>query len=168
MPPTAHYIARATPPTISSLSSSPTCQVVKRANSTSRRRLRELALGRVGRTRRSGSRNTRRRALSGGPDQTPRHRSSRALNVARFPIFTADQTRCRGRGPGRAAVCRADEKQIEYKSRRMRRELATTPAWVLSRGIEMAKTENRNLDTDTDTSAVNPTRRPQPTNLRNW
>jgi len=25
----------------------------------------------------------------------------------------------------------------------MRRELATTPAWVLSRGIEMAKTENR-------------------------
>ena len=70
--------------------------------------------------------------------------SSRALNVARFPIFTADQTRCRGRGPGRAAVCRADEKQIEYKSRRMRRELATTPAWVLSRGIEMAKTENRN------------------------
>ena len=131
MPPTAHYIARATPPTISSLSSSPTCQVVKRANSTSRRRLRELALGRVGRTRRSGSRNTRRRALR-GPDQTPRHRSSRALNVARFPIFTADQTRCRGRGPGRAAVCRADEKQIEYKSRRMRRELATTPAWVLS------------------------------------
>ena len=98
----------------------------------------------MGRTRRSGSRNTRRRALSGGPDQTPRHRSSRALNVARFPIFTADQTRCRGRGPGRAAVCRADEKQIEYKSRRMRRELATTPAWVLSRGIEMAKTENRN------------------------
>ena len=84
MPPTAHYIARATPPTISSLSSSPTCQVVKRANSTSRRRLRELALGRVGRTRRSGSRNTRRRALSGGPDQTPRHRSSRALNVARI------------------------------------------------------------------------------------
>ena len=49
----------------------------------------------------------------------------------------------RGRGPGRAAVCRADEKQIEYKSRRMRRELATTPAWVLSQGIEMAKTENR-------------------------
>ena len=143
MPPTAHYIARATPPTISSLSSSPTCQVVKRANSTSRRRLRELALGRVGRTRRSGSRNTRRRALSGGPDQTPRHRSSRALNVARFPIFTADQTRCRGRGPGRAAVCRADEKQIECKSLRMRREPATTPAWVLSWGIEMAKTENR-------------------------
>ena len=71
--------------------------------------------------------------------------SSRALNVARFPIFTADQTRCRGRGPGRAAVCRADEKQIEYKSRRMRRELATTPAWVLSRGIEMAKTENRDF-----------------------
>ena len=30
MPPTAHYIARATPPTISSLSSSPTDQVVKR------------------------------------------------------------------------------------------------------------------------------------------
>ena len=143
MPPTAHYIARATPPTISFLSSSPTCQVVKRANSTSRRRLRELALGRVGRTRRSGSRNTRRRALR-GPDQTPRNRSSRALTVARFPIFTADQTRCRGRGPGRAAVCRADEKQIEYKSLRMRRELATTPAWVLSRGIEMAKTENRN------------------------
>ena len=25
----------------------------------------------------------------------------------------------------------------------MRRELATAPAWVLSRGIEMAKTENR-------------------------
>ena len=44
---------------------------------------------------------------------------------------------------GSAAVCRADEKQIEYKSRRMRRELATTPAWVLSWGIEMAKTENR-------------------------
>ena len=37
-----------------------------------------------------------------------------------------------GRGPGRAAVCRADEKQVEYKSRRMRRELATTPARVLS------------------------------------
>ena len=146
MPPTAHYIARATPPpTIFSLSSSPTCQVVKRANSTSRRRLRELALGRVGRTRRSGSRNTRRRALR-GPDQTPRHRSSRALNVARFPIFTADQTRCRGRGPGRAAVCRADEKQIECKSLRMRREPATTPAWVLSWGIEMAKTENRKPD----------------------
>ena len=71
-----------------------------------------------------------------------------ALNVARFPIFTADQTRCRGRGPGRAAVCRADEKQIEYKSRRMRRELATTPAWVLSQGIEMAKTENRKPATD--------------------
>ena len=106
-------------------------RLLNEANSTSRRRLRELALGRVGRTRRSGSRNTRRRALR-GPDQTPRHRSSRALNVARFPIFTADQTRCRGRGPGRAAVCRADEKQIEYKSRRMRRELATTPAWVLS------------------------------------
>ena len=99
----------------------------------------------MGRTRRSGSRNTRRRALSGGPDQTPRHRSSRALNVARFPIFTADQTRCRGRGPGRAAVCRADEKQTEYKSPRTRRELATTPAWVLSRGIKMAKTENRNM-----------------------
>ena len=43
------------------------------------------------------------------------------------------------RGPGRAAVCRADEKQIEYKSLRTRRELATTLAWVLSRGIEMAK-----------------------------
>ena len=28
-------------------------------------------------------------------------------------------------------------------SLRMRRELATTPAWVLSRGIEMVKTENR-------------------------
>ena len=55
----------------------------KEANSTSRRRLRELALGRVGRTRRSGSRNTRRRALR-GPDQTPRHRPSRALNVARI------------------------------------------------------------------------------------
>ena len=49
--------------------------------------------------------------------------------------FTADQTRCRGRGPGRAAVCRADEKQVEYKSLRTRRKLATTPAWVLSRGI---------------------------------
>ena len=60
-----------------------------------------------------------------------------------FPISTADQTRCRGRGPGRAAVCRADEKQIECKSLRMRREPATTPAWVLSWGIEMAKTENR-------------------------
>ena len=32
----------------------------------------------------------------------------------------------------------------EYKSLRTRRELATTPAWVLSRGFEMAKTENRN------------------------
>ena len=50
----------------------------------------------------------------------------------KVPIPT---TRERGR--------RADEKQIEYKSLRMRRELATTPAWVLSRGIEMAKTENR-------------------------
>ena len=117
--------------------------VIPTIDNSSRRRLRELALGRVGRTRRSGSRNTRRRALSGGPDQTPWHRSSRALNVARFPIFTADQTRCRGRGPGRAAVCRADEKQIECKSLRMRREPATTPAWVLSWGIEMAKTENR-------------------------
>ena len=37
----------------------------------------------------------------------------------------------------------ADEKQTEYKSLRTRRELATAPAWVLSRGIEMAKTENR-------------------------
>ena len=67
----------------------------------------------------------------------------RALNVARFLIFTAGQTRCRGRGPGRAVVYMADEKQTEYKSLRTRRELATTPAWVLSRGIEMAKTENR-------------------------
>ena len=33
--------------------------------------------------------------------------------------------------------------EIEYKSLRTRRELATTPAWVLGRGIEMAKTENR-------------------------
>ena len=142
------------PPTISraqhpplyllSLLRQPT-KLLNEANSTSRRRLRELALGRVGRTRRSGSRNTRRRALSGGPDQTPRHRSSRALNVARFPIFTADQTRCRGRGPGRAAVCRADEKQTEYKSLRTRREPATAPAWALSWGIEMAKTENRKL-----------------------
>ena len=31
----------------------------------------------------------------------------------------------------------------EYKPLRRRRELATAPAWVLSRGIEMAKTENR-------------------------
>ena len=38
-------------------------------------------------------------------------------------IFTADQTRRRGRGPGRDAVCRADEKQTEYKSLRTRREL---------------------------------------------
>ena len=59
------------------------------------------------------------------------------LNVARFPIFTADQTRCRGRGP-------SDEKQTECKSLRTRRELATSPAWVLSRGIAMVKTENRN------------------------
>jgi len=36
-----------------------------------------------------------------------------------------------------------DEKQNEYKSLRTRRELATAPAWALSRGIEMAKTENR-------------------------
>ena len=81
------------PPTISraqhpplyllSLLRQPT-KLLNEANSTSRRRLRELALGRVGRTRRSGSRNTRRRALR-GPDQTPRHRSSRALNVARIP-----------------------------------------------------------------------------------
>ena len=80
------------PPTISraqhpplyllSLLRQPT-KLLNEANSTSRRRLRELALGRVGRTRRSGSRNTRRRALR-GPDQTPRHRSSRALNVARI------------------------------------------------------------------------------------
>ena len=62
-----------------------------------------------------------------------------------FGHFPPHAARCRGRGPGRAAVCRADEKQIEYKSRRMRRELATTPAWVLSWGIEMAKTENRKL-----------------------
>ena len=40
-------------------------------------------------------------------------------------------------------MCRADEKQTEYKPLRMRRKLATTLAWVLSRGIEMAKTENR-------------------------
>ena len=39
-----------------------------------------------------------------------------------------------------AALAKA---KIEYKSLRTRRELATTPAWVLSRGIEMAKTENR-------------------------
>ena len=43
----------------------------------------------------------------------PLGRGPRALNVARFLIFTADQTHCRGRGPGRAAVCRADEKQTE-------------------------------------------------------
>ena len=39
-----------------------------------------------------------------------------------------------------------DEKQNEYKYKSLRttrRELATAPAWVLSRGIEMAKTENR-------------------------
>ena len=35
----------------------------------------------------------------------------------------------------------------EFKSLRTRRELATTPAWVLSRGIEMAKTENRKRHT---------------------
>ena len=44
------------------------------------------------------------------------YRHLSALNEARFPIFTVDQKRCRGRGPGRAAVCtwvcRADEKQI--------------------------------------------------------
>ena len=38
-----------------------------------------------------------------------------------------------------------DEKQNEYKSLRTRREPATAPAWALSWGIEMAKTENRNL-----------------------
>ena len=38
-----------------------------------------------------------------------------------------------------------DEKQNEYKSLRTRRELATAPAWALSRGIEMAKAENRKL-----------------------
>ena len=72
-------------------------------------------------------------------------KTTRALNVAWFLIliFTADQTRRRGRGPGRDAVCRADEKQTEYKSLRTRRELATAPAWALSRGIEMVKTENR-------------------------
>ena len=37
-----------------------------------------------------------------------------------------------------------DEKQNEYKSLRTRREPATAPAWVLSWGIEMVKTENRN------------------------
>ena len=36
-----------------------------------------------------------------------------------------------------------DEKQNEYKSLRTRREPATAPAWALSWGIEMAKTENR-------------------------
>ena len=37
-----------------------------------------------------------------------------------------------------------DEKQNEHKPLRTRRELATTtPARVLSRGIEIAKTENR-------------------------
>ena len=46
-------------------------------------------------------------------------------------------------GMGRAAVGGADEKQTEYKSLHTRRKLATTPAWALSRGIEMAKTENR-------------------------
>ena len=73
-PPPLHFLSLLRQPT----------KLLNEANSTSRRRLRELALGRVGRTRRSGSRNTRRRALSGGPDQTPRHRSSRALNVARI------------------------------------------------------------------------------------
>ena len=33
--------------------------------------------------------------------------------------------------------------QNEYKSLRTRREPATAPAWALSWGIEMAKTENR-------------------------
>jgi len=38
-----------------------------------------------------------------------------------------------------------DKKQNEneYKYLLTRREPATAPAWVLSRGIEMAKTENR-------------------------
>ena len=31
----------------------------------------------------------------------------------------------------------------------MRRELATTPAWVLSQGIGMAKTKNRKPKTET-------------------
>jgi len=34
--------------------------------------------------------------------------------------------------------------QNEYKPLRTRREPATAPAWALSWGIEMAKTENRN------------------------
>ena len=51
---------------------------------------------------------------------------------------------------------RTDEKQIEYKSLRMRRELATTPAWALSRGIEMAKTENRKLQNQTRTRLKQP------------
>ena len=48
-----------------------------------------------------------------------------------------------GADPGRAAVGGTDEKQNEYKSLRTRREPATAPAWALSWGIEMAKTENR-------------------------
>ena len=41
-----------------------------------------------------------------------------------------------------------DEKQNEYKSLRTRREPATAPAWALSWGIEMAKTENRKPNDD--------------------
>ena len=41
-----------------------------------------------------------------------------------------------------------DEKQNEYKSLRTRREPATAPAWALSWGIEMAKTENRKPKTE--------------------
>ena len=46
-----------------------------------------------------------------------------------------------------------DEKQTEYKSLRTRRELATAPAWALSRGIEMAKTENRKPKTETNNNS---------------
>ena len=57
--------------------------------------------------------------------------------------------------------------QTENKSLRTRREPVTTPAWVLSRGIEMAKTENRNRKpkpkhtTETETETETKTKKSQ-------
>ena len=63
---------------------------------------------------------------------------TRALNVARILLKTADKHVAwgadPGMDPGRAAVAvgGTDERQTEYKYLRTRRELATAPAWVLS------------------------------------
>ena len=61
-------------------------------------------------------------------------------SVTRFWTTTAAKHVAVGADPG---VPRCAGPMKSKLSTRMRRELATAPAWVLSRGIEMAKTENR-------------------------